>query len=447
MRMSRGSIILALVTLTSVAGLFAWSDRSAAHAAESARSRATLDALSPRELQRHNLEIAAWSRALAVDPASAISLGMLAALHLQRARETGDDADYQRAEQYARRSLSLRVNRNAKTYLTLASTLMAEHRFAEADTVASNAVAADPGRPEYLALRAEVRLELGDYERAGAVFDSLYRFRSKLSIAPRLARWAELNGRTDEAFHILRTSVAEADTRQDIPVEQAAWFHFRLGDLALRNGRFRLARKEFDRGLQIEPTDYRILGGLARLSLLEGDPDQAIAYGERAIAIKLDPATLGVMGDAFLARHDTVAADENFRTLEIAVRGQPGAYHRAWSLFLLDHHRRIAEVHEKALAELSTRRDIYGYDIIAWSLFKLGRYAEAAEYMRAALRLGTRDALLYYHAGMIEHALGHNSEAAAFLTAALRINDRFDYTQHVVARATLDSLERMRVGS
>ena len=438
MRLSRS---FGLLALAGASALTAWGGQHALRASELKKARGPSQIAVPRELRQHNLEIAAWGRALTVDPASAISLGMLSALHLQRARESGDESDYLRSEGYARRSLALRVNRNAKTYVTLASTLMAEHRFAEAESVAREAVAYDPGVPQYLALLAEVRLELGDYAKARESYDSLLRFRSTLSIAPRLARWEELNGRTSEAFRILRAAVAGADTRLDIPTEQIAWFHFRLGDLEMRNGRFNRARQEFDRGLEVEPADYRILGGLAKLSLLEDDPDLAIAYGERGIALKLDPATLGTLGEAFLAKGDTAAAEENFHTMEIAVRGQPGAYHRAWSLFLLDHDRRIDEVYRKAVAELATRKDIYGYDILGWSLYKLGRHQEAADNLRAALRLGTRDPLLYYHAGMIESALGHRKEAIAFLSNALRINPHFDYTQHRVARAMLDSLE------
>jgi tetratricopeptide (TPR) repeat protein len=426
--------------------LAAWGGHRLLRAQELRKARGEAVIAAPRELERHNLEIAAWSRALSIDPASAISLGMLAALHLQRARETGDESDYTRAEQYARRSLALRVNRNAKTYVTLASTLMAQHRFADAERVAESAVEYDPGVPQYLSLLAEVRLELGEYDKARHSFDSLSLFRSTLSIAPRLARWEELNGRTSSAFRILRSAVAATDARQDIPTEQIAWFHFRLGDLELRNGHFHRARAEFERGLAVEPSDYRILGGLAKLSLLEDDPDEAIAYGERAIALKLDPAILGTLGEAFDAKGDTASAEENFRTMEIAVRGQPGAYHRAWSLFLLDHGRRVAEVHENAVKELATRKDIYGYDILGWSLYKLHRYDEAADNLRDALKLGTRDPLLYYHAGMIELALGRRREAIAFLSLALAINPAFDHTQTRVARAALDSLNNMSEG-
>ena len=54
-----------------------------------------------------------------------------------------------------------------------------------------------------------------------------------------------------------------------------------------------------------------------------------------------------------------------------------------------------------------------------------------------ALRLGTRDARMQYHAGMIQHALGNNREAAGHLQLALEINSSFDVLQAEVARRTL----------
>ena len=395
----------------------------------------------PKDLARHDLQIAAYSHALEVDPESAVALAQLAGLYLQRARETGEDGDYQKAAEFARRSLALRVNRNAKTFVTLATALMAQHEFAEAERVAKLAVGYDGTTPQYRALLSEAQLELGNYESARESFNTLGDYRSHLSIASRLVRWHELNGDVEGAFRIMRLSVKQADSRRDLPNEQVAWFHYRLGDMEMRNGKFRRARTEFERGLKIEPADYRILGGLAKLSLLEGNPDQAISYAQRGIALKLDPATLGILGEAFLVQGDTASAEENMRTMEIAVRGQPGAYHRAWSLFLLDHGRRLQEVNANALDELDTRKDIYGYDIVAWSFYRLGRSSEAATYMRLALQLKTKDPMLYYHAGMIEKSLGHTREASRFLQSALEINPDFDYFQSRIARAALDSLE------
>ena len=84
--------------------------------------------------------------------------------------------------------------------------------------------------------------------------------------------------------------------------------------------------------------------------------------------------------------------------LDVAVLKQPGAYHRAWSLFLLDHHRHLATVSRKIREEMKTRKDVYAYDLLAWSLHKQGRDREAADAMTVALSQGTQDPQLMNHA-------------------------------------------------
>ena len=60
----------------------------------------------------------------------------------------------------------------------------------------------------------------------------------------------------------------------------------------------------------------------------------------------------------------------------------------------------------------------------------------------SARRLSTRDAMLFYHTGMIERALGNTRRASYFLAQALEINPQFHPTQPAEARAVLDSIER-----
>ena len=57
-----------------------------------------------------------------------------------------------------------------------------------------------------------------------------------------------------------------------------------------------------------------------------------------------------------------------------------------------------------------------------------------------ALRLGTEDASLYFHAGMIERALGNKAAARDYLARALTINADFDPLQARVARESLKSM-------
>jgi tetratricopeptide (TPR) repeat protein len=393
------------------------------------------------EIADRDTQIRVWSVALAQDSGSAIALSQLAALYLQRARESGDDRNYNQAEDYARRSLKLRVNRNGPAFVTLAAALVAQHRFQEAEVVARDLVAFDPDVPQYRAQLGEIQMELGRYDAARQSFDSLYNVRTHLSIAPRLARWAEINGNVSYARKLLSDALDAARLRRELPREQLAWFHLRLGDIDLRNGHTRRARSLFETGLKIEPDDYRLLDAMSHLEAVEGSPRKAIEYGERGIAIKLDPATLGTIGDAYAALGDSARAEQYHKTMEMAVAGQPGAYHRAWSLFLLDHNRSISEVLANVRAEIETRKDVYGYDLLAWAFHKEHRDAEAREAMMLARRLGTRDAMLFYHAGMIERSLGDAGRARYFLRLALEVNPSFHPRHPIEIRAVLDSIE------
>lgn len=94
-----------------------------------------------------------------------------------------------------------------------------------------------------------------------------------------------------------------------------------------------------------------------------------------------------------------------------------------------------------AEAEITTRRDIYGYDALAWAVLANGRSAEARTAMTEALALGTRDAKLFFHAGMIEAALGNADAARAFLEDALATDPSFDPRGAAMARATLPALQ------
>lgn len=71
-----------------------------------------------------------------------------------------------------------------------------------------------------------------------------------------------------------------------------------------------------------------------------------------------------------------------------------------------------------------------------------GRDAATLAPMRRALVLGTRDAMLYYHAGTIELAAGDSVAARAHLRTALAVNPYWHPSQPAAVRAVLDSLER-----
>ncbi len=370
------------------------------------------------ESEVRDLDIEFYKQRADRDPTGATDLARLAGLYLQRSRETGDPSDALRAEAAARRSVRNRDSRNDAAAQVLSASLLAQHRFDDALAIARTLRDRNPDLPSLRAAVGEIQMELGQYDSARATFDSLGSFAQDLSVAPRLARWAEIEGRTGEARWLMRTALKAALATPHLPREQVAWFWLRNGDLDLRSGKYAQADSEYRAGLAVHPGDYRLLAATARLAAARHEWRAAIAAGEQAIATSLDPATLGVLSDAYAAIGDSAKSDEYARVLDVAVLKQPGAYHRAWSLFLLDHRRHVAAVYRKVLVELRTRRDIYGYDLLAWALHAQGRDVEAKAAMTHALAQGTRDAQLFYHAAVIERALGDETAASEFFARA-----------------------------
>ena len=105
---------------------------------------------------------------------------------------------------------------------------------------------------------------------------------------------------------------------------------------------------------------------------------------------------------------------------------QPGAYHRAWSLYLLDHGRNLPTVARKIRRELTTRHDVYAYDILAWSEYVQHRPKQARAAMTKALSQGTQDALLFRHAALIARANDDSSGAATYLARARALDPFID---------------------
>lgn len=432
--------MLAVATAASGTWWAAGRRESARRAAASALAAAA-DAAATAE--RRTKDIAFYEARAADDPEGAADRAQLAALYVQRARETGNFNDYLRAESLARAALALRTARNEQAFVVLVASLLAQHRFTEARSVAQRLAAADPEVDDYEAMLGETCLEVGDYAGARAAFAAIEpRHRGALAVAPRLARWAEIRGDTAGARALLRRARSLADSSRDLPREQRAWFHLRLGDLELRQGRPRHAERELRDGLAVLPGDPRLLAAMARLAAARHEWRDAIRHADSAVAAALDPATLGVAADAYAALGDTAQAAEYVRAMEVAVSQQPGSYHRAWSLFLLDHGRRVPQVLEAARAELAGgRRDIYGYDLLAWALYKQGRAAEAAGAMEVALAQGTQDAMLFYHAGLIARAVGDPGAARMYLRRALAVSPVFDPAAPAIARAVLETLD------
>ena len=83
------------------------------------------------------------------------------------------------------------------------------------------------------------------------------------------------------------------------------------------------------------------------------------------------------------------------------------------------------------------RPSIYGDDALGWALARAGRCDEALSWSSRALRLGTKDPLLFFHRGYAEGCAGNSAARRTWYARALALNPEFSVRWAPVARAAL----------
>jgi tetratricopeptide (TPR) repeat protein len=380
------------------------------------------------------------------NPEDYVACNKLAGYYLQRVRETGDLTYLTLADRSARASLAiLPEDQNHGGLAAMAQVAYAAHDFVAARAHAERLVEREPQRASSHQILGDALLELGDYERAAGSFAEMERLGgSTVYSETRLARLAALHGRSDEARRRYAKALARAQAETPPSRETVAWCHLQLGETAFIAGDYDGAGRHYRDALAAFPEGgFRARGGLGRVQAARGDLPGAIEHYERAVAAVPEPASVGALGDLYhLVGRDREAAVQYElceRIGQLAVAG--GApYNRQLALFRADHDLRTEDAYRDAAAEYQVRRDVHGADALAWAALKAGRLSEARAAIGDALRLGTRDARLWYHAGMIARALGDRALAREHLERALELSPQFDVYQAPIARRTLVDL-------
>jgi tetratricopeptide (TPR) repeat protein len=225
-----------------------------------------------------------------------------------------------------------------------------------------------------------------------------------------------------------------------------AWYLASIGDLYFGVGELTEAAAHYQSALDLFSGHYPSLTGLARVRAGEGKFAEAIELYETSIEIVPLPVALAELGDVLAAtgrmaeaslQYDTVAVIATLARLNVTV------YSRELAMFYADHDLRPDEALRLAQAEIVVRRDVYGYDALAWALYRNGRYAEADTAVQEALEHGTRDASFHFHAALIKKALGDLDGARTHMAAVARINPRFSLLHRDVIQAELASISAL----
>lgn len=297
----------------------------------------------------------------------------------------------------------------------LAAVLLSQHRFGDAIAQANRVRAMDPRDAWNHGAIGDGYLELGDYERAFAAFDQMGQLQPGPAAYARTAYGLEIKGDLSGALEYMRRA---ADGTSPNDPESQAWHFAQVGDLLLQQGRLGAARREYEHAAATFPDHPLAMAGLAKVKIVEGDLMGARLTLQGQLARVPTPDLAAAVGDLLHATGDVAGAEQYFRMaeqIERAAWGNGPAQPQVLARFLADHDRDLAEAVTLAEAGAISRRDIFTMDTLAWSYFKAGRLNEARTAMTQAIRTGSVDARILYHAAEIQAAGGEVAQARATL--------------------------------
>jgi tetratricopeptide (TPR) repeat protein len=178
------------------------------------------------------------------------------------------------------------------------------------------------------------------------------------------------------------------------------------------------ARVQYERAQATFPDHPLAVAGLARIKIVDGDLAAARLMLQSELAKTPTPDLAIAVGDLSSALGDHAGAEQYFRMaeqIERAAWSNGPAQPQVLARFLADHDRNIAEAVTLAEQAVAARRDIFTMDTLAWAHFKAGHLDQAQQGAAAALRTGTRDARILYHAAAIETAMNQVNAARELL--------------------------------
>jgi tetratricopeptide (TPR) repeat protein len=366
------------------------------------------------------------------------SWALLGLAYVQEARVSADPRYYPKAEGTLERSLHLRPNANFEAGVGYAALSSARHRFATALSWGQRARTIDPYNENAYGVIGDAQLELGRYQAAFSTLQRMVDLKPNAASYARASYARELMGDVGGAIAAMKLSLDAASAPED-----RAFASYQLGELFWNQGRLEEARRWYHSSRSYGIAYSAPVAGLAKVAWAEGRPERAAKLYRRAIQRTPLPEYAAALGDLFSRDGRPALAARQYALVRVEERLFQAAgvnVDLELALFDADHGRPRAAL-ASAQTEWGRRRSVHVADALGWALYRNGRYSEASRYAALALRLGYRNALFHFHAGMIDLALHRVAAARDELQTAMRVNPHFSILHSRTAERTLRRLE------
>jgi len=374
--------------------------------------------------------------AVTSDPTDAKSHIALAAAYLQKVRETGDYSINRLAYDSIEKAREIEPESFEADVLETQIHLSV-HEFEKALLIASKLETSYPSSEAVLAAKTDALTELGRYPEAVDAAQKFVDTKPNASSYSRVAHLRSLYGDREGAIEARIMAAQMADPGDP---ETYAWYLSQVGSEYLLAGDDARAENAFDRALAALPDYHWALEGKGKALAARGLVGRALETYIKLISRAPSTNRLIYAGDLLWKLGSRPEAEMVYRCAVKYAGLADNDLHRI-ALHWADRGKNLNEAFRIASEDRKVNDDLAASDTLAWVLHKKGMDVQAKKEMTLAMRLGTRNALFYYHLGMIEMSLGNEREASKQLRRALETNPAFDLVQAEHARQALRALE------
>ena len=361
--------------------------------------------------------LASLEAVVAADPADADAWLQLATAYTELGARTQDPDLIESASQALDRVTAL-AGDDPRIVVGRGVLALTNHEFADALALGEEAVRRLPSNADALGVLVDAQVELGRYDDAAESLQRLLDVRPGLPALARTSYLRELAGDTREAADAMRAAVAAGSSAYDVATVTAL-----LGDLHRKSGDLGAADQAYRRALDDAPELVTAQAGAAWVRAGRGDVAGAIADVQDLVDEVPSPSLLLLLHDLQAGSGAAGAADtaELVRAVASLQEASGQVVDLEMALFEAD----VADDPDRAVelarrAQAARPDNVFVDDAMAWALFRAGDVDAAVPFAEEALRLGTTEPSVRYHAAEILAAAGRTDEASEHLAVALR---------------------------
>lgn len=384
-----------------------------------------------------NAEIETAQKMIERMPDAVGGYNSLAIAYIREARKSGDFSLNSKAETAVNRALEIEPD-NYDAQRLQASLLLTFHKFQEGLEAGKKLQQKSPQDPFVYGVLTDANVELGNYKEAIDAAQQMVDLRPGMESYARVSYVRSMHGDSDGAIEAMKMAASISDPQDK---EARAWTITHLGNEYFKVGRYEEAEKQYDIALQGLPDYHFALTGKGNARAAAGDYENAVKFYTKSQEKIPLTQTIIPLGDVYKKTGKPEEAQKQYELAEFVEQKLGNTDQRTIALLWANQDTKLDEALQLARAEHEKRKDIYTADIYAWTLYKKGQFEEAKTVITEAMRLKTKDAQIFYHAGMIEKALGNNKAAADYLQKAIKLNPAFDILQVETAKSALQELK------